>query len=182
LKQYGERKAADEVSAEWQGGAYATFRRKDKTVSDVVPTTADLSLLYVSRWKTPQVADWFARFYVRSLSQRYHSATVQPSVACSEANCQASSTLVVTEEGPVIVELWKDNSVIVSESFDPAMAAKLRTALRDGASATHAQNLPQEEIGFRLLQSPTFQSFERQVGEQIKNQMWQAHMWQESQR
>jgi hypothetical protein len=182
LKQYGERKAADEVSAEWQGGAYATFRRKDKTVSDVVPTTADLSLLYVSRWKTPQVADWFARFYVRSLSQRYHSATVQPSVACSEANCPASSTLVVTEEGPVIVELWKDNSVIVSESFDPAMAAKLRTALRDGASATHAQNLPQEEIGFRLLQSPTFQSFERQVGEQIKNQMWQAHMWQESQR
>jgi hypothetical protein len=35
LKQYGERKIADEVSTAWQGGAYVTFRRKDKVVAEV---------------------------------------------------------------------------------------------------------------------------------------------------
>src|ERR1700693_4090699 len=37
LKQYGERKIADEISASWQGGSYMTFRRKDKTVADISP-------------------------------------------------------------------------------------------------------------------------------------------------
>src|ERR1022692_977178 len=41
LKQYGERKIADEISASWQGGSYMTFRRKDKTVADISPSTAD---------------------------------------------------------------------------------------------------------------------------------------------
>jgi hypothetical protein len=168
LKQYGERKAADEVSSEWQGGAYATFLRKDKSVADVSPNTADLSLLYVSRWKTAPVAEWFAKFYVRSLSQRYHNAAEQPASTCSDANCPVSAVQVSTEEGPVIVELWKDNSVVISESFDPATAAKMRTALRDGASAQRARNLPQPEIGLHLLAYPAFQAFAQRAGEEIR--------------
>src|SRR5271154_6447523 len=171
LKQYGERKIADEVSSEWQGGAYATFRRKDKGVADVFPNTADLALLYVSRWKTAPVAEWFARFYAGAVSQRYHSAAVQAVQPCSGADCPASIAEITTEEGPVIVEHWADNSVIVSESFDPATAAKLRTALRDGTGAAHAQNLPQEEIGLRLLEIPSFQIFAQQVGERITEGM-----------
>jgi hypothetical protein len=139
LKQYGERKIADEVSSEWHGGAYATFRRKDKVVADVSTGTGDLSLLYISRWKTPQVAEWFAGFYARAVSQRYHSATVQAVPACSEMNCPVSIVQIATEEGPVIVEHWKDNSVVVSESFDPATAAKLRAALQDGTGAVQAR-------------------------------------------
>src|SRR5271165_2518731 len=52
LKQYGERKTANEVSSEWKGGAYVTYHRTDKVVANSSPTTADLALLYVSRWKT----------------------------------------------------------------------------------------------------------------------------------
>src|SRR6202161_546354 len=37
LKQYGERKIADELSAAWQGGSYMTFRRKDKAVAEMSP-------------------------------------------------------------------------------------------------------------------------------------------------
>ena len=33
LKQYGERKNADDVSSAWQGGAYVTFRHKDNAAS-----------------------------------------------------------------------------------------------------------------------------------------------------
>jgi hypothetical protein len=171
LKQYGERKAADEVSSEWQGGAYVTFRRKDKTVADVAPGTGDLALLYVSRWKTAPVAEWFAGFYARALAQRYHSATVQAAPACAEMNCPVSVTQIATEEGLVIVEHWKDNSVVVSESFDPATAAKLRTALREGTNDAHAENFPQEEIGSRLLEVPAFQVFAKQVGDRIADEL-----------
>jgi hypothetical protein len=171
LKQYGERKAADEVSSEWRGGAYATFRRKDKEVANAEPGTADLTLLYVSRWKSPQAADWFARFYVRSLTQRYHMAAAQSAPPCSDGNCPVSSALIDTEEGPVIVEMWKDNSVVVSEGFDPATAARVRAALRDGSGTVHAGNMQQGEIGLRLLQNPAFQAFEQQVGKQIVEQI-----------
>ena len=57
LKQYGERKNADDISSAWQGGAYMTLRRKDKAARTASPTTADLALVYVSRWKTPRAAE-----------------------------------------------------------------------------------------------------------------------------
>jgi len=167
LKQFGERKIAEDLSSSWQGGAYVTFRRKDKEVAAVSASTADLALLYISRWKTPQAAERFAHFYASAVSQRYHSATVQEVQPCSGANCPVSIAQITTEEGLVIVEHWEDNSVIVSESFDPATAAKLRTALRDGTGLVHAESLPQEEIGLRLLQIPAFQVFAEQVGERI---------------
>ncbi|MFZ0296360.1 MAG: hypothetical protein WAL52_22300 [Candidatus Sulfotelmatobacter sp.] len=171
LKQYGERKIADELSAEWQGGSYVTFRKKDKVVADISPSTADVALLYVSRWKTPQAAEWFASFYARTVSQRYRTATVQPVPACSGDNCPASISQISTEEGAVIVEHWKDNSVIVSESFDPETAARLRVALRDNASAIHAEFLPQEEIGLRLFEIRAFQNFAEQLGDQIAEEL-----------
>src|SRR5271169_6553836 len=49
LKQYGERKIADDVAAAWQGGASVAFRRKDKA-AEVSASTSDLALLYISRW------------------------------------------------------------------------------------------------------------------------------------
>jgi hypothetical protein len=171
LKQYGERKVADEFSSEWQGGEYATFRRKDKPVSDTAPTTNDLALLYVSRWKTPQAAEWFTSFYARAVAQHYKSATREIIAPCSGSNCPVSAVQIATEEGPVIIEHWNDNTVVVSESFDPAIASKVRTALRDGAGAAHAGNLPHEEIGLRLSSIPLFRLFADRIGEQIIDQM-----------
>ena len=53
LKTYGNRKEADILASGWQGGGYVAYRRTAKAPSDAV-TTADLALLYVSRWKSPQ--------------------------------------------------------------------------------------------------------------------------------
>ena len=174
LKQYGERRIADEVSAAWQGGAYVTFRRKDKAVAEVAPSTGDVALLYVSRWKTPQAAEWFAGFYGRAVSQRYHSAAAETVAPCSGADCPVSVVQIATEEGAVIVEHWKDNSVVVSESFDPATAAKLRTALRDGSGVVHAESQPQEEIGLRLFELPAFQVLAEQVGQRVAEELSRA--------
>lgn len=186
LKQYGERRTADELSSEWQGGAFATFQRKDKPVAEVAPGTTDLALLYISRWKTPQAAERFARFYAAAVSQRYRNASAQDVQSCTGASCPVSSAQIMTEEGPVIVEHWQDNSVIVSESFDPATAARLRTALRESDNSTHAANWlqhvppqgflpqddsPQPEIGLRLFDMPAFQIYAQQVGTQIAEAM-----------
>jgi hypothetical protein len=163
LKQYGERKIAEEVSSEWRGGAYATFRRnasdhdqdkhnrekqdQDKAVGESSLSTADLGLLYVSHWKTAAVADWFAHFYADAVSQRYQDAKVQQAPICSGANCPVSIAQFATEEGPVIVESWKDNTVIVSEGFDPATAAKLQAALRDGGKRCMPRICRRERLG-----------------------------------
>jgi hypothetical protein len=169
LKQYGERRNADDVSSAWQGGAYVAYRRKDKTATDVVPNTSDLATIYISRWKTSQAAERFARFYASAVPLRYHAATAQPLSACS-GKCPVSSAQFATEEGPVIVELWADNSVIVSESFDTPTALKIRDTVRDG-DGVHAENLPQNEIGLRLYEIPAFQRFAEQVGAAIAQEM-----------
>jgi hypothetical protein len=175
LKQYGERRSADDVSGAWQGGAYAAFRRKDKAVSDASATTADLALIYVSRWKTPQAAERFARFYASTVAQRYHTATAEPAGACTGSKCPLSSAQFQTEEGPVVVEHWGDNSVIVSESFDVDTAVKVRDAVRDGNATAHAAIAPQGEIGLRLYEIPAFRMFAEQVGAQIAAEMIASH-------
>jgi hypothetical protein len=136
--------------------------------------TADLTLLYVSRWKSPQAAERFAKFYAGAVSQRYHSASIEQAAACTGSSCPVSSAQVSTEEGPVIVEHWNDNTVIVSESFDAPTAGKLRTAIRSGAGAAQAENLPQEEIGLRLFEIPAFQAFAEKVGESVTDQIVQG--------
>ena len=171
LKQYGARKIADDVSSAWQGGAYVTLRRKDKAASTASATTADLALLYVSRWTTPQAAERFARFYTSAVALRYQTATQQPAAACSGTNCPVSRTQVMTEEGPVLVEHWADNSVIVSESFDTTTAAKVHTAVRDQTSSEHAGNFAQDEIGLRLYEIPAFRKIAAEIGMQIAQEM-----------
>jgi hypothetical protein len=129
LKTYGNRKEADILAAGWQGGAYIAFRRTAKTATDAL-TTADLALLYVSRWKSAQSAERFAHVYTNAIAQRYHNTAPQAVASCAGAKCPASAVQILTEEGPVIVEQWADNTVLVSESFDQITASKLLDAVR----------------------------------------------------
>lgn len=170
LKQYGERRNAEEVSSAWQGGAYAAYRRK-KAATDTAPTTSDLATIYVSRWKTSQAAARFARFYVSAIPIRYSSAKAQDPLACTGNKCPVASALFSTEEGPVIVEQWADNTVVVSESFDNGLATKIGDAVHDGESGTHAENLPRKEIGLRLYEFPAFQQFAERIGAEILHEM-----------
>jgi hypothetical protein len=176
LKQYGERKIAAELSSAWQGGAYVTYRRATKAAAEISPALSDLAFLYVSRWKSPQAAERFARFYASAVSQRYRSATPQASLTCAGADCPVSTVQIATEEGPVIVQHWADNSVVVSESFDVTTAAKLREAVRGGVAAVHADNLrdnntSEDELGSRLYEIPAFRRFHAAIGERIAERM-----------
>ena len=170
LKQYGERKIADDVSSAWQGGAYVTFRRKDISAPPAPPHLSDLAFLYISRWKTAQAADRFARFYSGAIAQRYQNATAQPLAACS-GGCPLSAAQFTTEEGPVFVEHWDDNMVIVSEGFNIDTAARLRAVLRHTKGDEHASSAPPTEIGSRLFEIPAFQAFAEKLGKRVRNEL-----------
>ena len=171
LKQFGDKHGATDFAPAWQGGTYVAFKRSQPgsatTSASAQPTTADVALLYVSHWKNTQAAEHFARFYATTVAKRYKNASVQPVPACATAPCPVGAALVSTEEGPVIVEEWPDNTVIVSESFDSATAAKLSSAVRTTPREQHASAASQEELSLRLYSLPAFRAFQAQIGDEI---------------
>jgi hypothetical protein len=170
LKTYGNRKEADNLAAAWQGGTYVVYRRTAKTATDAL-TTADLALLYASRWKSAPSAERFAHVYAAAIAQRYNNATPQTVASCAGATCPALAMQILTEEGPVIVEQWADNTVLVSESFDPITAGKLVDAVRERNADVRADNLRYDELGLRLYDLPGFSAFEARIGDRILRQV-----------
>jgi hypothetical protein len=170
IKQYGERKAADDIAAAWMGGRYVSFRRTDNA-SAKEPATADLAVVYVSHWKSNQAAQHFAKVYVAGISQRYKNATAQALISCSGSQCPVAGANFSTDEGPVLIEQWADNTVLVSESFDQDTAAKLVNAVRGQAGDVQADNYRLDELGLRLYEAPGFAAFQQQVGNLIKHEI-----------
>jgi len=101
---------------------------------------------------------------------------VQDVPACAAAPCPTGAALVSTEEGPVIVEQWPDNTVIVSESFDSAMASKLIAAVRSGSGVQHAGATPLPELATRLYSLPAFRAFQSRIGDEIFKRMSSAQV------
>jgi hypothetical protein len=163
LWQLGTRTLADDLSKNWRGGTYVAFRKKSSNAASV----SDLKLLYVSRWSSPETAKRFANFYVKAISKRYQTATPDANVSCTSKDCPAATALITTEEGPVMVDQWKDSTVLVSESFDRQAAAKLVDATRDMAQKSAKIMVPQEELGMRFNELPAFREFQQRVGEEI---------------
>jgi hypothetical protein len=171
LKQFGDKHGATGFAPAWQGGTYVAFKRSQPgsatNSASAQPTTADVALLYVSHWKNTQAAEHFARFYATTVAKRYKNASVQPVPVCATAPCPVGAALVSTEEGPVIVEEWPDNTVIVSESFDSATAAKLSSAVRTPGREQHASTESQDELSMRLYALPAFRAFQERIANEI---------------
>ena len=128
LEQFSGEKISLKLAPEWRGGAYYAARTvyndkspagsETKTKSkNEEPSTADIALLYLSRWATPDAAQRFAGEYAKSLARRYKSV-----------KAEAAESRWMTDEGLVVIET-QGNQVLVLESFDPAIAEKLRVAV-----------------------------------------------------
>ncbi len=169
LWQLGTRTLADDLSRSWQGGAYVAFRKKSTTT----PSTADLKVLYVSRWSSAQAAQRFAKFYAGAVSRRYQTVTATADVSCPTGDCPVSVTQLSTEEGLVIVQLCADNTVVVSESFDKDTAAKLSAAVRESGHKAQALGMS-DELGMRLYDLPAFRNFQQRIGKEIVDQAYPA--------
>jgi hypothetical protein len=113
------------------------------------------------------IGDRFAHIYATAIAQRYQSATPQDVTSCAGAKCPAFAVEIFTEEGPVIVQQWADNTVLVSESFDQMTAGKLVDAVREGNADVQADNVQRDELGSRLYDLPEFSGFQALIGDRI---------------
>jgi hypothetical protein len=120
------------------------------------------------------IGDRFAHIYATAIAQRYQSATPQAVTSCEGAKCPAFAVEILTEEGPVIVPQWADNTVLVSESFDQMTAGKLVDAVREGNADVQADNVQRDELGSHLYDLPEFSAFQALIGDRILRELESA--------
>jgi len=133
LDQYSGTEASHNLYPHWRGGYYYAARPKDDP-------SAPLSLVYVSRWSSPEKASAFAAIYAQSLTKRYkqvHEGTSDEKN--SSDNLQKIESLTgshtwLTDEGPVVIDVNGD-SVLITESLDEPTTERLRQELF-GAAVT----------------------------------------------
>jgi hypothetical protein len=113
LQQFASEKQAERLSPEWHGGLY--YAAVKKSVKPEQAGTADLALLYVSRWSAAEKAQEFAHLYLEAVKKRYPRAVA------------LDATAFQTEEGKVRVSVAA-NYVLVAEGFDDAALPKLLKA------------------------------------------------------
>ena len=129
IEQYVGKPASKRLCPEWRGGYYYAARPKGNA-------SAPLSLLYVSRWSSPEKAAEFAAIYAESLKQRYKKVGDAGDPAPDKIVAQNGESkdekrpllqgrhAWTTEEGTVVIEEHGD-TVFISESLDAATTATL---------------------------------------------------------
>src|SRR5260370_2861072 len=134
IEQYAGKELSKRLYPEWRGGYYYAARPK-------ADAAAPLALLYVSRWSSAEKASEFAAIYARSLGQRYKKAEAVGDSSSDKAapqNPEDKSDALKgrqtwsTEEGTVEIE-EQGNTVMVSESIDPATTQVLEKEVFGGA-------------------------------------------------
>jgi hypothetical protein len=129
IEEYVGKPASKRLCTEWRGGYYYAARPK-------VDASAPLSLLYVSRWSSPEKAAEFAGIYATSLKRRYKkvedAADPAPGKIVAQNGDSKDETQPLlkgrhswtTEEGTVVIEEQGD-TVFITESLDAATTATL---------------------------------------------------------
>jgi hypothetical protein len=121
-EQYAGEDAARKIYPSWRGGYYYSVHPKGNP-------SGPLGLMFVSRWSSDKAAAQFAAIYARGLPQRYKVDTS----AHSDLDLKKLESLNgdytwPTEEGPVVIAV-KNDTVLVTESLDPAISEQFRHAV-----------------------------------------------------
>src|SRR6185437_584936 len=122
VQQYAGPEAAQNLAAAWKAGAYYAASSTDPRLTG----TAKIGLLYLSRWKSDEDADQFAKIYADYLPKRFSS--VKPGQQCKSQDSDESSCATqsfVTEEGPITIQRIPGAEVLVVENFPAEIASKL---------------------------------------------------------
>jgi len=133
VDQYAGVKVSHDLYPHWRGGYYYSVHPKGDP-------SAPLGVLYVSRWSSAEKAAQFAAIYAKSLDKRYkhvHEVTEgehKPVGDLDKAEGLAGSHTWLTEEGPVVIDVNRDN-VLVTESLDQPTTEQLEHELFEPATA-----------------------------------------------
>lgn len=128
------------LAPEWNGGIYYAVQRKSAKSAAEKDSTASISLLYLSAWKSETAAQVFAKIYAQEISTKYSEAK-------RDSNDEAGpdEQIYQTNEGPVLI-VRQGRQVFVSESFDLDQARKLEFLLmgaqKGAAIEAHTNPLP----------------------------------------
>lgn len=113
-REYGRTVAqARTLASAWRNSYYYAANKKGTKPNK----TADVSLLYVSRWSSSEAANHFADIYADALGTRYKQ--IKP------VNNEPGHW--TSEEGDVFVERQGD-AILITESFDLETSKKVRAA------------------------------------------------------
>src|SRR5450631_364167 len=122
-EQYAGEETSNKIYPEWRGGYYYSVHPKGNPAGT-------LGLMFVSRWSSAKAAAQFAAIYARGMPQRYKNVEAN---AHSDLDLKKLATLSgdytwLTEEGPVVIAV-KNDTVLVTESLDPAITDQFRHAV-----------------------------------------------------
>lgn len=144
------------VTPNWQGGAYVAVKRKSAVpMLEGSVSTADIALLYVSRWKTAEAAERFMDVYRKSLARRM-------TVFQEDHRASSRSVRVETSEGTVFLELLPNNTVFISHSFPEQIAKGLRQIVVN-RPADDSKSASAGDMTLRLFEIPAFQIFQQSL-------------------
>jgi len=173
-QEFGRENDLFSVAANWNGGGYVAVKRIG--IPNEKLTTSDVSLLYVSRWKTPKAARRFAEIYKTALTRRVtvsREQTIDNTDCGQSAPCNGPpwSSKLLTNEGTDYLEILPNNTVMITQSFDEAVVSRLRALILDPAAAQllSASNL--HELSLSLYESPAFLNFQEQVLGDLKKDL-----------
>jgi len=135
VEQYAGMEASRKMYPQWRGGYYYAVRPKGDTA-------APLGVLYLSRWADAASAGKFAAIYAASLASRYRhvsdatGAEAKPTAGDSAIETLSGTHTWMTEEGPVVISVRKEN-VLITESLDPPTTERLEQELFPGPAAAN---------------------------------------------
>jgi hypothetical protein len=123
VEQYAGEEASKRIYPNWRGGYYYSVHPKGNSA-------APLGLVFVSKWASPKGAGQFAAIYARGMSPRYKN--VEPNTH-SDLDLKKLESLIgdytwQTEDGAVVIDV-KGDTVLVTESLDPAITEQFRHAV-----------------------------------------------------
>jgi hypothetical protein len=182
-REFGRENDLFTVAANWNGGGYVAVKRIG--IPDQKLTASDISLLYVSRWKTSKAAKRFAEIYKTALTRRVTVSREQTSdntdcVQSAPCNGPLWSSKLLTSEGTDYLEILPNNTVMIAQSFDEAIMSQLRELVFNPATPQlSGSNL--HELSLSLYESPAFLDFqERSVGDLRMNLLKTIGQWAKS--
>ena len=175
-EQFGTENDMFTITPGWKGGSYVAVKRA-AAGNDVNLGTADMGLVYVSRWKDAESAERFAEIYRKSLSKRL---TVVDEArldgrACAEHRCALWATRVNTNEGPVFIEIWPDHTVFITHSLAEEKVAQLRArVLLHGPQTKRV--VPAQELSERVQSLPGFQALRAEAEQKFMEQIFKPEL------
>jgi hypothetical protein len=127
-EQYAGEEASHKIYPNWRGGYYYSVRPKGNP-------SAPLGLVFVSQWSSARAAAQFAAIYARGMQQRYKKAETSANSGLP-ADLKTLGSLSgdhtwTTEDGTVVINV-KEDTVLVTESLDPAITDQFRHAVLEG--------------------------------------------------